>query len=43
LDPIRAKAYTEEKMTNTLVAEYLVQGKVPDEVEIFGSHEGHNH
>jgi trigger factor len=43
LDPVRAKAYTEEKMTNTLVAEYLVQGKVPDEVEIFGSHEGHNH
>jgi FKBP-type peptidyl-prolyl cis-trans isomerase (trigger factor) len=43
LDPERAKAYTEEKMTNSLVAEYLVTGKVPDEKELFGSHEGHNH
>jgi len=39
----RAVAYTEEKMTNSLVAEYLVTGKVPDEKELFGSHEGHNH
>lgn len=43
LDIERAKAYTEEKMTNSLVAEYLVTGKVPDEKELFGSHEGHNH
>lgn len=43
LDKERARAYTEEKMTNSLVAEYLVNGKVPDEKELFGSHEGHNH
>jgi FKBP-type peptidyl-prolyl cis-trans isomerase (trigger factor) len=43
LDENRARAYTEEKMTNSLVAEYLITGKVPDEKEIFGSHEGHNH
>lgn len=43
LDEERARAYTEEKMTNSLVAEYLVTGKVPDEKELFGSHEGHNH
>jgi FKBP-type peptidyl-prolyl cis-trans isomerase (trigger factor) len=43
LDEARAKAYTEEKMTNSLVGEYLVTGKVPDETEFFGSHEGHNH
>ncbi len=43
VDPERAKAYTEEKMTNSLVAEYLFTGKVPDEKELFGSHEGHNH
>lgn len=43
VDPERARAYTEEKMTNSLVAEYLITGKVPDEKELFGSHEGHNH
>lgn len=43
LNEERAKAYTEERMTNSLVAEYLVTGKVPDEEELFGSHEGHNH
>ena len=43
IDEERAKAYTEEKMTNSLVAEYLVTGKVPDEKELFGSHEGHAH
>jgi FKBP-type peptidyl-prolyl cis-trans isomerase (trigger factor) len=43
IDMNRAKAYTEEKMTNSLVAEYLFTGKVPDEVELFGSHEGHSH
>lgn len=43
LDEERARAYTEEKMTNSLVAEFLVTGKVPDEKELFGSHEGHNH
>jgi FKBP-type peptidyl-prolyl cis-trans isomerase (trigger factor) len=43
LDPERAKAYTEERMTNSMVAEYLVTGKIPDEKELFGSHEGHNH
>lgn len=43
IDPERARAYTEEKMTNTLVAEFIVNGKVPDEKELFGSHEGHNH
>lgn len=43
VDPERAKAYTEEKMTNSLVAEYLFTGKVPEETELFGSHEGHNH
>ncbi len=43
LDEARAKAYTEEKMTNSLVAEFLVTGKVPDEKELFGGHEGHNH
>lgn len=43
LDPERARAYSEEKMTNSLVAEFLVNGKVPDEKEFFGSHEGHNH
>ena len=43
VDGDRAKAYTEEKMTNSLVAEYLFTGKVPDEKELFGSHEGHNH
>lgn len=39
----RAQAYTEERMTNSLIAEYLFTGKVPDEKELFGSHEGHNH
>lgn len=43
LDIERAKAYTEEKMTNSMVAEYVSTGKVPDEVELFGSHEGHDH
>lgn len=43
LDQERAKAYTEEKMNNSLVAEFLINGKVPDEKEFFGSHEGHNH
>lgn len=43
IDPERATAYSEEKMTNSLVAEYLFTGKVPDEKELFGSHEGHNH
>lgn len=43
LDIERAKAYTEEKMTNTLVAEFITTGKVPDEEELFGSHEGHSH
>jgi FKBP-type peptidyl-prolyl cis-trans isomerase (trigger factor) len=43
LDEARAKAYTEEKMTNSLVAEYLINGKIPDEKEFFGNHEGHNH
>jgi FKBP-type peptidyl-prolyl cis-trans isomerase (trigger factor) len=43
LDPERARAYTEERMTNSMVAEFLFTGKVPDEKELFGSHEGHNH
>lgn len=43
IDPERARAYTEEKMTNSLVAEFLVNGKVPEEKDLFGSHEGHNH
>lgn len=43
LDIERAKAYTEEKMTNSLVAEFITTGKVPNEKELFGSHEGHNH
>jgi len=43
LDADRAKAYTEEKMTNTLVAEFVTNGKLADEKEVFGSHEGHNH
>lgn len=43
IDVERATAYTEEKMTNSLVAEFLVNGKIPDEKEFFGSHEGHNH
>lgn len=43
LDTDRAKAYTEEKMNNSLVAEYLITGKVPDEKELFGDHSGHNH
>ncbi len=43
LEEERARAYSEEKMTNSLVAEFICNGKVPDEKEFFGSHEGHNH
>ncbi len=43
VDEERARAYSEERMTNTLVGEFVTTGKVPDEKEIFGSHEGHNH
>lgn len=43
IDKERATAYTEERMTNSLVAEYIFTGKIPDEKELFGSHEGHNH
>jgi trigger factor len=43
VDKERATAYTEERMNNSFVAEYLFTGKVPDEKELFGSHEGHNH
>jgi FKBP-type peptidyl-prolyl cis-trans isomerase (trigger factor) len=43
VDKERATAYSEERMNNSFVAEYIFTGKVPDEKELFGSHEGHNH
>ena len=30
-------------MTNAMVAQFLITGKVPSEEELFGSHEGHDH
>ncbi len=43
LDEERARAFSEERMTNSLVSEFVSTGKMPDEKAIFGSHEGHGH